>query len=159
MAGRYPKATKLHLLEKGVLYGDQKARAERENKEKKDEKIYEKPKCPKDFSKREKELWIQYSHILEEYDIFNLANGPILELLIKNLSDREKCIKKIKIEGIIIESYKGRIYNPFWSAKNRCEENILKYLNALGLSSVGLIRLGRLDSENNSSEMEDLIDD
>lgn len=158
MAGRPPKNFKLHLLEKGKtgIYGDLKNREDAEPEQKSDET----PQCPREFSKREKEIWHKYAHILEEYSLFNLANGPILELLTKNLRDREKCLDIVKKEGICVDSYRGRVYNAYWMAKNRCEENILKHLNLLGLSSLGLARLGCLSSKKKKkSEMEGLLDD
>lgn len=155
MSGRTPKNFKVLMLEKGVLYGSQKKRGESIDNREENLKV---PLCPKIYTKSEREIWNQYADILKEYKLFNIANGPLLELIVRNVKDRENCIKKVKEEGIIIDSYRGKIYNPYWSAKNRCEENILKCLNQLGLSSIGLTRLGCLHTKEKKSEMASLID-
>lgn len=155
MPGRHAKSFKILNFTRGTLYGYEKQREETEPAQK--SKI--EPVCPKDFSKREKEIWHEYAKILKDYDLFLLANGPLLTLLVKNISDREKCIRLVKKQGICIESYKGIVYNPYWTAKNRCEENILKHLNLLGLSSIGLAKVGSLSSHGTkTSELDELMD-
>lgn len=146
----------LHILEKEKLYGDVKSRVDGEPKQKHKEK---EPSCPIYFSRDEKRIWEKYKEILKEYDLFYLAAGPVLELLVKNISDRTKCLDHIKREGICIETLRGKIYNPYWSAKNKCEENIRKYLDLLGITNQGLAKLGLLrDMEDGKDTGEDLLD-
>ena len=157
MPGRSPKSAKVHLLEKEKIYGDVKKRLSREPKQRNPNL---KPKCPSSFTKEERKIWKKIAKILDQYGILNLANGTILNLLVQNISDRNICIERIADDGICIKGRYGYNFNPFWSAKNKCEDNIIKYLNLLGLSSMGLAKLGclQVQSKKKKSEMEKLLD-
>jgi len=157
---RNKKSLRLRLLEKEKDYTKNNSSPTSTHQKNNENKQLE-PVCPEQFTKEEKIIWKNYAFILKKYNLFTLINGPVLELLVKNISDRNKCMKIVKTEGICIESYRGRIYNPYWSAKNRCEENILKHINLLGLSNLGLSRLGMLNIEDDNdedSEMNKLTD-
>lgn len=158
MAHRPPKSSRIHLLNNEKLYGKLKDRVDAEPTQKDKTKI---PVCPAAYTKPEREIWQQYADILVEYDLFNLANGQILNLLVRNIADRNKCVEHVKTDGICIDNGRGLTYNPYFSAKNKCEENIMKYLNMLGLSSMGLAKLGGIHAERKEkdSEMESLLDE
>lgn len=157
MPGRPPKSIKVHLLGGEKIYGSLKDRVNNEPTQKDKTK---KPICPSSFTKPEREIWQKYADILEEYDLFNLANGQILTLLVGNIRDRDICIKHVKKEKICVETTRGLTHNPWFKAKNKCEENIIKYLNLLGLSSMGLAKLGciQAQSKKKKSEMEEMLD-
>jgi len=157
MPGRPPLSTRIHLLGKEKLYGKQKDRLESEPTQKDGEK---KPVCPSDYTKPERKIWLEYADILDEFGLLSLANGPTLNLLVRNIADRDKCVKHVRDEGICINNGRGLTHNPYFTAKNKCEDNIQKYLNLLGLSSMGLAKLGCLNanSKEKESEMETMMD-
>jgi len=157
MPGRPPKSAQILILGKEKLYGKQKDRVDAEPTQKDKSKT---PVCPNDYTKPERKIWQEYADILTEYNLFNLANGQILKLLVRNIADRNKCVKHVKDEGICIDTVRGLTCNPYFSAKNKCEENIMKYLNLLGLSTMGLAKIGCLQAESKKkkSEMEEMMD-
>lgn len=157
MPGRSPTNSHFLLLGKEKLYGKQKQRVASEPTQKDESK---KPVCPVGFTKPEREMWQKYADILDEYGMLNMANGQILDLLVRNLVDRNKCAKHVKTEGICIPTARGLMHNPYFTAKNKLEELIMKYLNLLGLSGTGLAKLGCLEanSKEKKSEMETMMD-
>jgi len=157
MPGRPPTNSHILLLSKEKLYGKQKDRVASEPTQKDESK---KPVCPGGFTKPEREIWQKYADILDEYGMFNMANGHVLELLVRNVVDRNKCVEHVKDEGICIDNGRGLVHNPYFTAKNKSEELIMKYLNMLGLSGTGLAKLGCLqsNSKDKKSEMENMMD-
>jgi P27 family predicted phage terminase small subunit len=157
MPGRPPKSSKIHILEKEKVYGDLKDRIAAEP-EQTDPNL--EPECPASFCAEEKEIWEKCSDILIQYDLFNIANSIILELLVKNIYYYNVCVVDLRDMGMCITNNGKDVINPFWTMKNKCEDNIMKYLNLLGLSSMGLAKLGCLSvkSKREKSEMEKLLD-
>lgn len=157
MSGRRPKPTSLLAMEKGVLYGDQKERAENEPTANR----HIAPRCPQRFSKEEKREWRFFVSILKNYGLLTMANATLLELLATNMAQYKECAAKVAQTGMIIKSPKNfPIYNPYWTAANKLEEKIQKCLSELGLSSTALARIGALviRGKKQKSEMEDLLD-
>jgi len=157
MKGRKPLPTKLLELKKGILYSDQRDRGELEPKPKKELK----PKCPGRLNKDEKKEWRYFKRILENYNLFTIANGPIMEMLATDMVQYKKCAEKVGSTGIIIKGKAGDAkYNPYWSAMNLIEAKIIKGLQELGLSSSGLARIGSLalKAKKQKSELEGLMD-
>ena len=151
------KPTALLQLEKGTLYDKQRERAELEPKPAKELK----PRCPKRFSKEERREWKYYAAILRNYNLFTVANAPILELLATNTVHYKECTKVVAEKGIItLGPKKQPMYNPFFSAMNKIEEKIQRCLTDLGLSSTALARIGSLLLKNKKekNEMESLLD-
>lgn len=157
MSGRPPQNSRIHLLGKEKLYGKQKDRVEFEPTQKDEDK---KPVCPLRFTKPEREMWQKYADDLDEFGMLNMANGHILDLLVRNIVDRNKCADHVKTEGICINTKRGVTHNPWFTARNKCDDIIIKYLNLLGLSGTGLAKLGCLqaNSKDKKSEMEDMMD-
>ncbi|HUS51142.1 MAG TPA: P27 family phage terminase small subunit [Candidatus Paceibacterota bacterium] len=156
MGGRPPKSIKIHLLEKEKVYGKIKTRIETEPIEK-NKKL--KTKCPKNFNKNQRKIWNKYKKILDQFGLLNIANSEILTLLVRNISEREECIDEIDLNGIICKENGKQYQNPYWIIKNKCEENIIKHLNLLGLSSMGLAKLGCLQAESKKkkSDMQKML--
>lgn len=156
MKGRKPKPTNLLLLEKGKLYDQQRDRAENEPKPKPI-----KPKCPKHLSPEAKKEWHHHAKILDKCEIFTIANAPLLELLAVNVSTYKGCLEKTQKMGILIKSPNGfPVYNPYWTAQNKCEDQIKKCLSELGLSSIGMAKIGNLivKSKKEKNEFEEMLD-
>lgn len=157
MKGRNPTPTKLLELKKGKLYSDQRDRAELEPKPIKELK----PKCPGRFSKDEKKEWRYFKKILENYNLFTIANAPILEMLAADMVQYKECAEKVGSTGMIIKGKAGDAkYNPYWSAMNIIQTKIIKGLQELGLSSSGLARIGSLalKAKKQKSELERMMD-
>jgi len=157
MPGRKPKPSNLLILEKGVLYGDQKERAENEPAA----GLNMVPRCPRRFSKEEKREWRFFVSILKNYGLLTTANATLLELLATNMAQYKECTAKVAQTGMIIKSPQDfPIYNPYWTAANKLEEKIQKCLSELGLSSSALARIGALviRGKKQKSEMENLLD-
>ncbi len=156
MKGRKLKPKNLLLIEKGKVYGEQKERIENEPKPKEI-----KPKCPKYLTHEQKKEWKRYAKILDACELLNIANAPLLELLAVNSDNYKKCLLKVNEQGLIIYSEKGFPgYNPFWSAQNKCEDQIKKCLSDLGLSSIGMAKIGSLivKSKKEKNEFEEMLD-
>lgn len=157
MPGRRPKPTGLLAMEKGVLYSDQRGRAEHEPTE----KHHIIPRCPQRFSREEKREWRFFVSILKNYGLLTMANATLLELLATNMAQYKECAAKVAQTGMIIKSPRNfPIYNPYWTAANKLEEKIQKCLSELGLSSTALARIGALviRGKKQKSEMESLLD-
>jgi phage terminase small subunit len=183
MRGRKPKPAALLKLEKGKLYDKQADRAENEPKP-----IQELiPRCPKGFSKIQRKYWRNFSQILKSYGLFNAANAPILELLSRAWSRYETCQQMIDEWGgemVLVDPESGEILreppaedldlgigpqpkrvgvprlNPYFKPALKLEERIMKSLGELGLSSLGLARIGSMLSNKGKakSKMEELLD-
>lgn len=157
MAGRPPKPTKILELEKGKLYSDQRDRAELEPQA---ERCIE-PKCPTRFNRQERREWRFFRDILKNYGLFNVANAPFLEFLAANSIKYKECAKIVAEKGIVVKDKLGQpIPNPFWKEMNRIEEKMNKNLDALGLGTKGLAKIGALalKAKKQKSEMESLLD-
>jgi len=132
----------MHVLEKGKLYG------EFETRRKAEVKSSVIPQLPAHFEGKNQEIWEFYANILAQYGLFTIANAPILEVLTTITCEYYSCLEHIAKEGIIVITENNmEKTNPYWISKNRCIEIILKCLNSLGLSSVGLAKLGSLDAK------------
>lgn len=151
------KPSSVLKLEKGKLYDEQRDRDKLEPKAK--EEI--KPRCPKRFSKEERKEWRYFKKILENYGLFTIANAPHMEMLATAMKQYKDCSSRVAETGLIIKGPKGNpMYNPYWNACNKLEDKIHRCLDALGLSSVGLAKIGslRLKAQKQKSEMEGLLD-
>ena len=157
MATPKPTPTALLKLTKGKLYDEQRDRAELEPKPKRELK----PKCPGRFSRDEKKEWRYFKRILENYNLFTIANGPIMEMLATNMVQYKDCAEKVSKTGMLIKGKSGDPkYNPYWSAMNLIEAKIIKGLQELGLSSSGLARIGSLalKAKKQKSDLEGMMD-
>lgn len=145
-------------LTKGKLYGDQRDRDELTPKPKKELR----PKCPKRFDKAEKKEWRYLKKILENYNLFTVANGPIMEMLAANMVQYRKCAKKVTEQGLLVEDSNGSTkYNLNWQVMIKLQAQITKELQELGLSSTGLAKIGALALKAKKLKkdgMEDLLD-
>jgi phage terminase small subunit len=139
MGGRPPKPMAQHKLEKPKLYGDL---AERSELEPESNLI---PKCPDILTKEERKAWRYYADILKSYGMLTIANAPMLEIVARLHAETIDFHDKARGKPII-KSPKGDGYivNPFWSARKKNEDTMIVLLKELGLSSIGIARLGSL---------------
>jgi phage terminase small subunit len=182
MRGRKPKPAALLKLEKGKLYDRQADRAENEPRPLQELL----PRCPKGFSKDQRKHWKYFSQILKSYGLFVAANAPILELLAVDWVMYKGCHQGIADLGgpvVLADPITGEVLrppsepvldigigpkpligvprlNPFFKPAMKLEERIMKSLGELGLSSLGLARIGSLLSNKGKakSKMEGLLD-
>jgi phage terminase small subunit len=185
MRGRKPKPAALLKLEKGKLYDQQAERAENEPKAVQ-ELI---PRCPPGLSKIQRKYWKNFSQILKSYGLFNAANAPILELLTVDWVLYKSCQENISKFGgttVFVDPETGWIpkvslppdldlgleikpsemhnlvpmRNPYFRDAKDLEKLIMKSLGELGLSSLGLARIGSMLSNKGKpkSKMESLLD-
>lgn len=157
MRGRKPKPAAVLKLEKGKLYDQQARRLEYEPKPYRE--II--PRCPKTFSKEERKHWKYFSQILKVYGLFSVANAPILEMLSMNRMEYLFCRKKMhEMGGSVVRIGDEITTNPFFKTAMKLEERMMDGLKELGLSSVGMARLGSLLSAKAKprSGMESLLD-
>ena len=90
---------------------------------------------------------------MKNYGLLTIANAPILELLATDMAQYKECAAKVAETGIIIRSPQNLpIYNPYWTAVNKLEEEIHKCLAELGLSSSSLARIGALIVKSNKEK-------
>ena len=157
MPGRKPLPAELHELEKGKLYGEVAERVENTPKAKKEMR----PRCPQRLTPAQRKVWRQYAVILKNYNLFTIANAPIMEFLAIDTAFFYELYESVIKKGPILTSEGGNPYqNPSWQAMNKTQEKIMKCLSELGLSSSGLARIGSLvaGAQRKKSEMEGLID-
>ena len=157
MATPHPTPTKLLELTKGKLYSDQRDRAELEPKPKRELT----PWCPSTFTKEQRTLWRFYKRILNNYGLFNLAAGPVLEKLCVAEDQYRQCAETVATTGIIIKGALGQpVQNPYWQVMSAQEKKILSYLQELGLSTTGLAKMGALmlKAKKEKNELETLLD-
>ncbi len=154
---RLPKPTALLKFEKGKLYSDQRDRAALEPKAEKEST----PRCPRRFSKEERRAWKEIAAILKNYGLLTPANAIELELLATAWAQYlECCARMTQHPAIIIEGPDGgKMYNPYFNAQHRLGGLVDKYAQNLGLSSVGLAKVGGLMLKaRKQSAMEELLD-
>ena len=141
MATPTPVPNEILTLTKGKLYDEQRDRNELTPKAKKELR----PECPGRFNEAEKKEWNYFKKILENYNMFTIANAPIMEMLSTNMVQYKDCAEKVSNTGILIKGKSGDPkYNPYWQAMNILQAQITKGLQELGLSSSGLARIGSL---------------
>ena len=140
--GRPPKPTALLTLEKGVLYDDQRDRAELEPKPEKELK----PRCPARFSKEERKAWKAISAVLKNYGLFTAANAIQIELLATAWTQYIDVSGKLAADPRIIVKGPdgGAMYNPFFNAQHKLGGLVDKYSQNLGMSSTSLAKIGSL---------------
>ena len=139
MAGRPPKPIATHEIEKQKLYGNLAARAEVEPRSDIE------PRCPVQFSDAEKKAWKYYKQILKTFGLFNIANAPMLDILSRLHAETLVFHEQCKGKPIVKDPQSGGFrVNPIWSARHKNEERIIAILRELGLSSLGLAKLGSL---------------
>jgi len=157
LKGRKPIPASILELEKGKLYGKQVQRIDNTPKDGKNMK----PRCPSHLSKDAKREWKFYAKVLQNYNLFTVANQAILDLLAVNTVQYKECLQKVEQLGLLLESPNGfPVYNPYWSAMNKTEDKIHKCLSELGLSSAGLAKIGSLAAGaiSKKTKMEELLD-
>jgi P27 family predicted phage terminase small subunit len=148
MPGRPPKTKRKLKLERGELYGKTKMRPDIS------QKTEEKPVMPVRFNDEQHMIWDRIQEILEKYNLCNLANEIILELLVHNIFEYRSLTVMLEDEGHMLEDK----INPLFTARQKAGDNIIKYCDRLGLSSAGLARLGCLTIEKKEDELEELMD-
>ena len=157
MAGRKPLPAELHELEKGKLYGEVAERVENTPKAKKEMR----PRCPQRLTRAQRKEWRFYAVILKNYNLFTIANAPIMAFLAIDTVFFYEFYDDVVKRGLFLTSEAGNPYpNPSWQSMNKTQEKIMKCLSELGLSSSGLARIGSLvaGAARKKSEMEGLID-
>lgn len=158
MRGRKPKPLNILKMEKGKLYDEQGDREKIEIRPPETEMI-----CPGWLTDLQKIEWYRMAEILKSIGLLVNVNEQILEMLAINISEYKESIKQIEKDGIVLENYKtGTPYlNPWWKIQKDCHMRIMKCLQELGLSSVGLARLGSLEvnkkRKDEKSETEKLL--
>lgn len=137
MGGRPPKPIAVHQLEKEKLYGELAERAEIEPSSSMT------PKCPKTLTTDERKAWRYYAEILNSYGLLSVANAPMLDMVSRLHAETITFHDKARGKPIV-KSPKGEGYivNPFWNARKKNEDTIITLLKELGLSSVGIARIG-----------------
>ncbi|OPY83439.1 MAG: Phage terminase, small subunit [Syntrophus sp. PtaU1.Bin005] len=151
------KPTSVLELEKGKLYSDQRDRAALEPKPTKDMI----PRCPSRFSREERKAWKDIAAVLKNYGLFTAANSLQLELLATAWVQYLDCCRQMADSGqIIIQGPQGgAMYNPYFNAQHKLGALVDKYSQNLGLSSLGLAKIGTLMLKSKKkSEMEELLD-
>jgi hypothetical protein len=134
------KPIELHQLSKPKLYGDQAARAEVEPRSNL------KPRCPSILTKAERKAWRYYAEILKAYGLFSIANSPLLDMLARLTAEAQEFHEKSKGHYMAKDPNNREkwIVNPYWSARHRNEDKIMAALRELGLSSLGMAKIGQL---------------
>lgn len=154
---RLPKPTALLELEKGKLYSDQRDRSALEPKPERELK----PRCPARFSAEERRAWKEIAAVLKNYGLFTVANSMQMELLATAWAQYLDCCEKMSVtKKIIIDGPDGgAMYNPFFNAQHKLGALVDKYSQNLGLSSIGLAKIGTLMLKaKKKTEMENLLD-
>ena len=158
---RNPKPTALLEYEKGKLYSDQRDRSELEPRSNGELT----PKCPAYFNQEEKRAWRQIRIVLKSYGLFNAANAYQMELLATVWSQYlESCrLLATNTRGMLYISDgtpRGFKENPIIASQRRYRAEINIYSQNLGLSSIGLAKIGSfaLKSKRQRDEMEELLD-
>lgn len=139
---RNPKPTAILEMEKGVLYDQQRDRAELEPKP--DKAIM--PRCPRRFSALERKAWREIAAVLKNYGLFTAANAMQMELLATVWAQYLDVSEKLtQHPSIIIKGPDGgMMYNPFFNAQHKLGALVDRYSQNLGLSSMQLAKIGSL---------------
>jgi P27 family predicted phage terminase small subunit len=149
------KPAPLLLLEKGVLYNEQKDRVDSEPQPMRDTV----PKCPKHLSHEQRREWKLFAAALQNYGLLNCANEKHLEMLATYSAAWRACLDQINATGMIVEQKKRMIMNPLLFSLDRLSDQIRKCSDKLGLSSTGLAQLGSLISKAKKKEgIEEFMD-
>ena len=129
-----------HKLNHQKLYGDMAERAELEPMSELE------PRCPQGLTKEERKVWRYYKSILKTYGLFSIANAPLLELLSRLTAEVQDFRKKSDGHYMVRDPNDREkwIVNPYWGALRRLEDKIMNCLKELGLSSMGMARIGQL---------------
>lgn len=129
------------LLEKGVLYDQQRDRVA--NTPRAEKSLV--PKCPNILSPAQRKEWKFFAKILRNYGLFNVANAKYLESLAIYSAVNAEMLDGMQKTGIIVmSSKKVPVYSPYFHGFNKSFDQMQKCLSELGLSSCGLASLGSL---------------
>lgn len=159
---RAPKPIALLKLEKGKLYGAQRARATEEPQPLREVR----PRCPRRFSPEERRAWRDFAAILRNHGLLVSANATILELLSTAWVQYQDCSRRVARDGIVLDhrpetdqqlplptspfapietNGKGHDrYNLYFLAQRKLAREIEQLAQALGLSSLALAKVGSL---------------
>ena len=149
------KPAPLLLLEKGVIYDEQKDRVANEPKAERDMI----PKCPKHLSREQRREWKLFADALHNYGLLNCANEKHLEMIAIYSAAWRACLDQINATGMIVEQKKRMVMNPLLYSLDRISDQIRKCSDKLGLSSTGLAQLGSLISKAKKKEgIEEFMD-
>ena len=150
MGGRPPKPNEYHELTKPKLYGVVKARVENTPKAQKPLK----PRCPSFLGKDARKEWNAIAKVLKNYNLFVSANQDYLNLLAVNRVFYKECLEVVLERGF--DSPEGK---KSWGALNTIEKKMIACLKELGLSSMGLAKIGATTAAalKNKSKMEQLL--
>lgn len=144
------------LLEKGVLYDEQRDRVANTPK------AYRPlvPRCPKMLSMEQRKEWKFFAKILKNYGLFNVANSKHLESLAIYSAANAQMLEGMQKTGIIVMSSKKiPVYSPYFHGFNKTFDQMHKCLSELGLSSCGLASLGSLMAKAKKAEgIEEFMD-
>lgn len=143
MIGRKPESTQALELRKGKLYDKQAARAEYEPRQ----VLAMEMRCPRGFSKQEKKEWKYWSSIFSAYGLMIPANMQHLKMLCTYTAELAEYNERARNRPVIKTRKRGEDsweWNPYWTARNRLNELIMKILSECGVSSTGLAKLGSL---------------
>jgi P27 family predicted phage terminase small subunit len=150
------KPAPLLLLEKGVLYDEQRDRVANTPKEEKPLV----PICPKILSRAQRKEWKFFAKILKNYGLFSVANAKHLESLAIYSAVNAEMLAGMQKTGIIVMSSKKiPVYSPYFHGFNKSFDQMHKCLSELGLSSCGLASLGSLMAKAKKAEgIEEFMD-
>jgi P27 family predicted phage terminase small subunit len=143
------KPAPLLLLEKGVIYDEQRDRVANEPKADRDLV----PKCPKHLSREQRREWKLFADALHNYGLLNCANEKHLEMIAIYSAAWRACLDQINETGMIVEQKKRMVMNPLLYSLDRISDQIRKCSDKLGLSSTGLAQLGSLISKAKKKEV------
>jgi phage terminase small subunit len=134
------KPAPVNELNHGKMYGDMAKRAELEPRSDL------KPRCPATLTKEERKSWKYYATILKAYGLFSIANAPLLDMLARLTAEAQEFHAKSKGHYMVKDPNNKEkwIVNPYWGARHRNEDKIREALKELGLSSLGMARIGQL---------------
>jgi phage terminase small subunit len=134
------KPTALLKLEKGTLYGEQKARAALEPRAVRESR----PRCPRRFTKAERKAWHELAAILDAYGLCIAANAITLEMLAAAWVQYLRVSKDLAAQDLVVETAVGRRPNVLYKVQAQLADRIRGLLADLGLGSCGLAKLGSL---------------
>ncbi len=138
--GRFKPIEQLKQEQGGKLYGDQAERdmntpAPRDKME---------PKCPKILPREAKAAWRYMKQILQNWGLFNAANGPHLEMFSVNWAWYEHYRKKAwAFEAVRDPNEKKIKNNPHLGHMNQFEQKARYNLSDMGVGTLGLAKIGQ----------------
>jgi phage terminase large subunit-like protein len=127
------KPTAMLQLQKGALYGEQKARAALEPKPIRETR----PRCPRRFSKAERTAWRELAAVLETYGLCVGANAVLLQLAAATWAQYVDVSRKLAAQDLIVETAVGPRANVLYKIQAQLAKQMQSFIADLGLGSLG----------------------